>query len=62
MDIKNNISEDQQTVTIKLKAAPVKEGCWRCSGCFFEDGVDCNRMMCGPLERKDGMDIIWVKQ
>ena len=37
MDITNYISEDQQTVTIQLKAVPVKEGCCNCDGCFFED-------------------------
>jgi len=62
MNIANYISEDQQTVTIQLKAVPVKEGCCNCGGCFFEDDDYCTGKMCYKEQRNDGMEIIWVKQ
>jgi hypothetical protein len=53
------LSEDQKTITVKLKAVPIKKDSDECVGCYFEHSGGCTNGCCTSSERKDGRTIIW---
>lgn len=55
--ILSGISEDQQTISINLKA--VENIGDECDGCYFKSFGGCRKTCCTPSERIDGKNIIW---